>query len=357
VIITNLSKKKHLLCLGCALALCLAWLAAGCNKAKEESAKATKTAAAGDKAEGQGKEATAPGAPKAPTGPCAEYAEKLCTIVDPMSPTCQSAKTITELMPEAACKTGIAELPQTKVKYEKQREVCTNLVNKLCTDVGPETKTCEMVRTQTNRFPPEQCARLMEQYPKVAADLKRREEANKPLDAEKQKMIIEGNAPSFGAKDAKVTIVEFSDFQCPYCSKAATTVTKIKEKYADKVHFVFRQYPLSFHQNAHIAAQASLAAHAQGKFWEFHDKLFANQRSLERENIEKYAKEVGLNMGNFKKALDKEEFKKAVDDDFALGEKVAVTGTPTMFLNGARVQNPTDFDLVSKEIDTLLAQK
>jgi protein-disulfide isomerase len=152
-----------------------------------------------------------------------------------------------------------------------------------------------------------------------------------------------------------VTIVEFSDFQCPYCSRAASVASQIKSKYADKVRFVFRQFPLSFHQNAHIAAQASLAANAQGKFWELHDKMFENQQKLDRESLEASAKEIGLNLAEFKKALDDKTYESIVDAELKLGESVAVDGTPTMFLNGKRIANPTDFDAISKEIDTALA--
>jgi protein-disulfide isomerase len=195
----------------------------------------------------------------------------------------------------------------------------------------------------------------MEHYAEVVADLKRQEGKNKPLTPEVVAKIAAADAPAFGAPDAKVTIVEFSDFQCPFCSRAAEVTTKVKEKYGDKVRFVFRQFPLSFHQQAHGAAEAALAANAQGKFWQFHDKVFANQSALERPALEGYAKEIGLDVAKFKKALDDKTFAAAVDADMKLGEEVAVDGTPTMFLNGARIPNPTDFDAISKQIDAALA--
>src|SRR5690606_31096550 len=125
-----------------------------------------------------------------------------------------------------------------------------------------------------------------------------------------------------GDADAKVTVVEFSDFQCPYCTRAAEVANKVKENYPKGVRFVFRQFPLSFHQDAHLAAQASLAAAAEGKFWEYHDLLFENQKSLGRESLEKYAEQLGLNMATFKKALDEGTYKDAVDKDIELGGKV-----------------------------------
>ena len=156
-------------------------------------------------------------------------------------------------------------------------------------------------------------------------------------------------------RSAKVTIVEFSDFQCPFCSRAAEVAHKVKEKYSSKVRFVFRQFPLSFHQNAHVAAEAALAANAQGKFWEYHDKLFANQNALDRASLEKFAKETGVDVAKLKKALDDKTFAATVDADMKLGEEVAVDGTPTMFLNGTRVPNPTDFDALSQQIEAALA--
>jgi protein-disulfide isomerase len=211
-----------------------------------------------------------------------------------------------------------------------------------------------MVKTHTKSFPPERCDMMMQHYTEVLADLKRQEDRNKPLAPEKIAKLTQGDAPSFGPANAKVTVVEFSDFQCPFCSRAANAVEQLRTKYGDKVHFVFRQFPLSFHQNAHTAAEASMAAKAQGKFWEFHDKLFANQQKLDRASLEGFAKEVGLDVAKFKKALDDKTYAPAVDAEQKLGEEVAVDGTPTMFLNGSRIPNPTDYDAITKQIDAAI---
>jgi protein-disulfide isomerase len=211
-----------------------------------------------------------------------------------------------------------------------------------------------MVTTQTKQFPPERCEQMLTKLPQIVEELKRQEAANQPLSAESQTLIANGNAPSFGSASARVTIVEFSDFQCPYCSRAASVAKQIKDKYGDKVRFVFRQFPLSFHENAKLAAEAALAANAQGKFWEFHDVLFANQQKLDAASLDEHAKKAGLNLAAFKASLDKHEFAATVDADTKLGEQVAVNGTPTMFLNGARVANPTDFASISTQIDQAL---
>ena len=288
--------------------------------------------------------------------PCQQYAEKVCAETGgDTSAACGSFKSAAELMPPEACTAGIAGMAVTKTKLAQMRKVCDELAAKLCKDVD-EPKACEMVKQQTANFPAAQCKGMMADYGKVLEQVKRIADANKPLPAEKLAKIAADDAPAFGPKDAKVTIVEFSDFQCPYCTKAADTVKEIKKKYGDKVRFVFRQFPLDFHKQAHGASQASLAAHAQGKFWPYHDALFANQSALQPADLEKYAKQVGLNMAAFTKAVKEKTFAKTVDADLALGQEVSVQGTPTMFLNGERVPNPTDFKALASMIDKKLAK-
>jgi protein-disulfide isomerase len=287
--------------------------------------------------------------------PCQQYAEKVCAEAGPTSPACGSFKSATEIMPPEACTAGMAGLAVTKTKLVQARKVCDELASRLCKDID-EPKACETVRQQTANFPVAQCKGMMADYAPVLEQVKKIAAANKPLPADKQAKIAAGDAPAFGPKDAKVTIVEFSDFQCPYCTKAAETANEIKKKYGDKVRFVFRQFPLDFHKQAHGASQAALAAHAQGKFWPYHDALFANQSALQEPDLEKYAKQVGLNMAAFKSAVTQKTYTKAVDADLELGKEVSVEGTPTMFLNGKRVPNPTDFDAVAAMIDKELAK-
>ena len=286
---------------------------------------------------------------------CADYSKKVCDAAGAESGTCTSVKTATELMPKAACGAALADFAFTEKKLGEAKKSCDELTTKLCAELGDKSETCEMVRTQTKTFPPERCTMMMEHFAEVVADLKKREAKNQPLPPEKIAAMAKPDAPAFGPEGAKVTLVEFSDFQCPFCSRAANVVTQVKKKYGDKVRFVFRQFPLSFHQNAQVAAEAALAAHAQGKFWELHDKMFADQAKLDRPALESTAKEVGLDLAAFKKALDAKTFAEAVAADTKLGEEVGVDGTPTVFINGKRVADPTNFDTLSKQIDELLA--
>jgi protein-disulfide isomerase len=288
---------------------------------------------------------------------CDDFAAKICKETTDASPTCVNLKSSLELMTPEACAVALASADVSIKKLAEKRKKCDELQTKLCNDIGPTTQTCDMVKNTTKNFQPDRCEQMLGRYAEVLDGLKKQEEKNQPLAPEKLAKLSDGTAPAFGPTDSKVTIVEFSDFQCPFCSRAANAVHEVKAKYGDKVHFVFRQFPLSFHQNAHISAEASLAAHAQGKFWEFHDKMFANQSKLDRESLEGYAKELGLNVATFKKALDDKTYAATVDSETKLGEEVAVDGTPTMFLNGKRVSNPTDVAEISKAIDEALKTK
>jgi protein-disulfide isomerase len=310
----------------------------GCQK-KSEVAPDVATAAAADT---QGE------------GPCSQFATQLCTRTGEKSQLCGSIKSLQKVLPASACSAAIKDFSQMESKIDSERKICTDLVERLCKDLGPTSDTCQMVRDETPQFPREQCEEISTNYDQVLGELKQREAQNQPLAADVQAKIAGPGAPSFGPENAKVTIVEFSDFQCPFCSRAANVVHQVKEKYGDKVRFVFRQYPLPMHGDAHLAAQASLAAHQQGKFWEYHDLLFANQKALTRSSLEDYAKQASLNVPQLKKALDDPALKAAVDADVKLGEEVNVNGTPTVFINGKRVPNPTEFEPVAKLIDAAL---
>jgi protein-disulfide isomerase len=142
-----------------------------------------------------------------------------------------------------------------------------------------------------------------------------------------------GNAPAKGSANAKVTIITYTDFECPFCSRFATNLDEAI-KGDPNVRIVVKQFPLAFHKNADLAAQAGLAANAQGKFWEYHDKMFANMKALTRPDLEGYAQELGLNMAKFKEALDKGTYAQQVKDEMAEGQKFGVQGTPSWFVNG-----------------------
>src|SRR3569623_994173 len=157
-----------------------------------------------------------------------------------------------------------------------------------------------------------------------------------------------------GAATAKINIVAFSDFQSPFCSRVVPTMEKIMKDYNGQVRLWFRHNPLPFHQDAPLAAEASLAADAQGKFWEMHDKLFANQANIKRPDLEKYAQELGLDMTKFKAFLDANSGKARIDADMALAQKIGVQGTPNFFINGRLVRGVLPFEVFKKVVDVEL---
>ena len=161
--------------------------------------------------------------------------------------------------------------------------------------------------------------------------------------------IPEEDSPVFGnTKDPKLTIVEFTEFQCPYCSRIAPTMKELNQKYPDKIKFVYKHFPLSFHANAQAAAAASIAAHKQGKFWEFRYALAPHSRELSDSMYIAVAKEVGLDIEKFKKDMVLDSAMMArIDKDFQLGVKVGVQGTPNFYINGKR-QDRFSPELVEK---------
>jgi protein-disulfide isomerase len=168
--------------------------------------------------------------------------------------------------------------------------------------------------------------------------------------------ITIGDAPTKGPKDAPVTVVEFSDFECGYCSVAARLVNQLVERYQNTVRIAFKHYPLSFHKDAHLAAQASMAAHAQGKFWEYHDLLFANQQKLKRPELESYAQKLGLDMTRFKEDLNKQTYRQAVENDIEAGRSSEVQGTPAFYINGRQVMGGS-LESLAKVIDQELTRR
>ena len=177
-------------------------------------------------------------------------------------------------------------------------------------------------------------------------------------DFDKSYSIAVAGSPVRGKPDASVTIVEFSDFQCPFCARSNPIVEGVLKKYPDKVNYVYKHFPLAFHAAARPAALASMAAQEQGKFWEMHDVLFANQATLDAAKIEDYAKQAGLDVARFKKDLEskKAEYEKRVDSELALGQSVDVRGTPTLYVGGKKVRVRT-VEGMSAMIDEQLKPK
>jgi protein-disulfide isomerase len=167
-------------------------------------------------------------------------------------------------------------------------------------------------------------SKLMDQSPK----------AHRPKLLEDPIKIAVDGAPVRGPADARITLIEFSDFECPYCSAAVKQVDTVMAAYPKDVKLIYKQFPLSMHPHAEMAAEASLAARDQGKFWEMYDVLFKNYRRLSPENILVWAKEIGLDVDKFKADLASGKYKSMVEKDLADGEAAGVYGTPAFYING-----------------------
>jgi protein-disulfide isomerase len=182
--------------------------------------------------------------------------------------------------------------------------------------------------------------------------------ANLQIDLPPPRVDVAATGPARGPADAKVTIVEFSDFQCPYCGAAFGTVEQLMQQYAGKVKLVFRQFPLPMHPQAEKAAEASLCAADQNKFWEFHDLLFKNQKKLEVPDLKTWAASAGVgDPAKFAQCLDGGEKKKLVESDMEAGQAAGVNGTPAFFINGVFLNGAMPIEEFKKLIDPELASR
>ena len=164
-------------------------------------------------------------------------------------------------------------------------------------------------------------------------------------------------APAKGPESAPVTIVEFSDFQCPYCAKVAPTLRQIADTYKDSVRIVWKHFPLSIHKDAVGASLAAEAAGKQGKFWEFHDRLFADRNKLGPEDLKQHARELRLDMKRFEADLSSGADKKKIDADVAEAEALHILGTPGIFINGRFVEGAQPYETFAKIIDEELTKR
>lgn len=166
-----------------------------------------------------------------------------------------------------------------------------------------------------------------------------------------------GRPSKGGGPDAPVTIVEFSDYECPFCKRAEGVVDQIMAAYGDKVRVVFRDFPLPFHANARLAHEAANCAASMGKFWEYHAKLFANQNALAEDRLNGYAVEVGLDPEKFSQCLKERPHAAAIDKDLADGQRAGVSGTPAFFINGRMLSGAQPFEKFKEVIDEELAAR
>jgi protein-disulfide isomerase len=195
---------------------------------------------------------------------------------------------------------------------------------------------------------------------------KQKEEQKKQQEAAAKEMeeqfknpvkVDQGKSPSKGNPSAKVTVFEFSDFQCPYCKRGSQTVKELLAAYPNDVKVVFKNLPLPFHPEARPAAKAAYAAQQQGKFWEMYDLLFNNQQELSSASYEKFATELKLDVAKFKSDMESEAAEKHVAADEAEAEKLGFNGTPAFVVGGVKVVGAQPLPRFKQVVDRLLKKQ
>jgi protein-disulfide isomerase len=208
--------------------------------------------------------------------------------------------------------------------------------------------TGELASMRSAMGPPPDAAR-------AEAAARARARGSRP-DPNRRYTIDTKGSPARGPESARVSIIEFSDFQCPFCGRVTPTMDKLASEYGDQVRIVFKNLPLSIHPKAAGAHAAAEAAHRQGKFWEMHDRIFANQRNLEPEVFEGYAKDLGLDMDRYRADVASPDVKKRIGTDMAEAQKLGVTGTPGFFVNGRFVSGAQPFETFKRLVDEELGK-
>jgi protein-disulfide isomerase len=173
--------------------------------------------------------------------------------------------------------------------------------------------------------------------------------------AEARKIISVAGAPIRGKADAPITIVEYGDFQCPFCKKSRPTLKQILDTYPEQVRIIYKHFPLSFHREAMNAHRASLAAGEQGKFWQMHDLIFDSPAGLSPDAMKKHAQELGLDLAKFDADYGSDRILAKITADQEEGKKALVRGTPAFFVNGKMISGAQPFEAFKKEIDAQLA--
>jgi protein-disulfide isomerase len=176
------------------------------------------------------------------------------------------------------------------------------------------------------------------------------------LDPPREKVAVAGS-PAKGLASAPIELIEFSDFQCPFCLRAYPTINQVLSTYGDKIRMVYRHYPLPSHPNARPAAEASQCAAEQGQFWPYYEKLFADQTKLSDGDLKQTAAALGMDAARFNACVDSRKYKDRVDIDIRDGNEVGVSGTPAFFINGRMLTGAQPFDAFKRIIDEELELK
>lgn len=177
------------------------------------------------------------------------------------------------------------------------------------------------------------------------------------MDAPRQKIAVESTDPVLGPASAEVEIVEFSDFECPFCLSVTPTLRQLRTAFGDRLKLVYRDLPLNIHKNAFAAAEAAQCAREQGKFWEYHDKLFANQKAMQPADLKRHAVDLGLNESAFNACVDQRKMKTLVEQDMKAAQRYGVESTPAFFVNGRMLLGAQPFEAFRQAVQDELDRK
>lgn len=231
-------------------------------------------------------------------------------------------------------------------------DACARFVRALCDELGSASGGCQLAEQRVHRFTPARCERGLGALVEEVAALRRYQETVAALASPGQ--LLGGKpAPASGPLDAPVTMVLFSDFDSSACARASPLARAVGALHGRDVRLIFRQLPDARHPWSRLAAEASLEAHAQGKFWAFHDVLFGNSHDHSRPALERYGRQVGLDVPKLAAALDGRLHAAEVDEDVALARSAFVTLAPALFIGGRLAEVPYG----TAELEELLADR
>jgi protein-disulfide isomerase len=264
------------------------------------------------------------------------------------------------LIAEAAKKKGMSpdayveSEVSTRVKPVTDAEVVTFYQSNIQQMQG---RSLEQMSPAINRFLGDQQRDTARQA--LIAELKKGGPAIRvSLDAPRSPVTLAATDPALGPASAPVTLVEFSDFQCPFCQRVEPTLKRLRQTYGDKIRIVWKDFPLTqIHPQAFKAGEAGHCAGEQGKYWEYHDRLFANQQALQPADLKKHATDLGLDGAKFGACLDSSKYGERVRDGVSQGTALGVNSTPTIFINGRRLSGAQPYEVFVAAIDEELSRE
>jgi protein-disulfide isomerase len=262
------------------------------------------------------------------------------------------------LIAEAAKSAGMSEEQYLEQETAKRARPVTEAEVRTFYDDNKDRaqgRTFEQLQEQIREFL--QSQRRLQARAQLVDDLmNERDDVRVLLDPPRQEVRLTDHDPASGPANAPVTIIEFSDYQCPYCARVVPTLKKLQAEYGDKIRIVFKDFPLPNHPQAPKAAEAAHCAGEQGKYWEMHDRMFANQGALLVPQLKETAAALGLDSAKFDQCLDSGKYAAIVQEDLEYGSDLGVSSTPSLYVNGRPVIGAQPYDVFKRVIDEELAR-